>query len=136
MILLCEYSLQSGSYTTAFQLLGSCYRSIRLLALDCPAEYRLRSGDDDPARDESHLRLVWACYTLDEILAAGLPENSSWRQPPKLPLPMSDNDFLSQTPSGQDRNKLGSFAGPAAAHCFSPRAHFVHLASLRSRVLQ
>ncbi|KAM5347422.1 hypothetical protein ACJ41O_010427 [Fusarium nematophilum] len=130
-------NLMTGKFADAFQLLGNCYRSIRLLSLDSPAQYEPSQVQGDRTQKESQVRIVWACYTMDLVLCAGVQENSSWWRPPRIPLPVSDSDFLSQMPPSTPMpSNLDAFAATSGAGCLSGRAHYVYLASLRSKGLR
>ncbi|KAM5375791.1 hypothetical protein ACJZ2D_005847 [Fusarium nematophilum] len=125
LTLLTEYCLQTGKFADAFQLLGNCYRSIRLLSLDSPAQYEPSQVQGDRTQKESQVRIVWACYTMDLVLCAGVQENSSWWRPPRIPLPVSDSDFLSQMPPSTPMpSNLDAFAATSGAGCLSGRAHY------------
>ncbi|RMJ17614.1 hypothetical protein BHE90_011146 [Fusarium euwallaceae] len=137
LTLLTEYCLQIGQFADAFQLLGNCYRSIRLLSLDSPAQYLPTQVRGDMTQKESQVRIVWACYTMDHVLSAGVPQNSSWSRPPPIPLPVPDSDFLSQmSPSTPAPLDLDAFAATSGVGCTSPRAHYIYLSSLRTKALR
>ncbi|KAJ4351414.1 uncharacterized protein N0V89_006756 [Didymosphaeria variabile] len=81
-----------------FLLGGYLFRHMRLLGLDKPTH---TAADEtvDPKRELEN-RVVWACYTIDVIVASGVDKNSAWRgDSPDIPLPCSDAEFLSQIPS-------------------------------------
>lgn len=98
MVLLCEYAHRSGQFALAFVLGGCIFRQLRLLDLDAiPPD--AESGLVSP-ESELNIRLAWACYSIDVLLASGVDKNSSWKDGfPHLPLPCSDGEFLSQTSS-------------------------------------
>ncbi|KAI0019705.1 fungal-specific transcription factor domain-containing protein [Xylariomycetidae sp. FL0641] len=101
LLLLCEYGLRTDQNALIFTLTGCAFRAMRLLGLDAPSEPA--NNDQTPANAldrEIKNRIVWACYTIDALVASGVDQNSSWRDEfPRVPLPCSDHDFLSQTPA-------------------------------------
>lgn len=145
MALLCQYSVFAGQHAVAFQLTGLSERLIRLLILDSPDPPPGQPDADSWPQRESKNRLVWTCYILDSIIAAGVEANSCWRNPPSVPLPVSDAEFLTNAyanaparaqahlPSPPVFEALGSASGLRE---ISPRAQFVHIVRLRSRGLR
>lgn len=96
MLLLCEYGFRTDQYALVFTLSGSLFRALRLLGLDSPSLLPASSGSPtDRLTQETEGRLVWACYHLDLLLSSGVDKHSLWRDDyPRIPLPCSNQDFL------------------------------------------
>lgn len=92
--LLCDYALETDQNALAYILAGCAFRAIRLLGLDTSRQPQ--AGIEY----EAGLRLVWASFTTDAMIATGVSLNSSWQnQVPRVPLPCSHRDFLARSPA-------------------------------------
>lgn len=105
MALLCEYGTRIGQSAFVFILLGIMYRSVRLLGLDVDTQTRPAHvpTTSDFLKRETGKRIVWYCYAIDSLAASGVAANSSWpNQPPQIPLPCNDADFLARCPPNSE----------------------------------
>lgn len=141
MLLLCQYSIFAGHHSVAFQLTGLSERLIRLLNLDTPDRGSPpggRGGEIESwIRNDNNNRLVWMSYVQDCIFAAGVEQNSCWRQPPRVPLPGLDAQSMTNTSSPPVSPLISdTLSNFSVLQDLSPRAHFVHIVRLRSHGLR
>lgn len=131
---MCEYASRTNRHAIAFVLVGCLFRQVRLLALDTP-DNGTESAPVSP-KHEIENRIVWACYTLDVLLASGVDKNSSWRDDrPTIALPFADADFLSQT-TARPPSLMYVLDNPRAVRELDLPALNVILIHLRSQVLR
>lgn len=99
MVLLCDYGLREDRNAMVFVLIAFLYRMVRLLSLDDQRQLESPSSPAEFIQRECEIRLVWACYYIDVLVGTGVDKNLCWRDgAPNIPLPCSDEHFLSQTP--------------------------------------
>ena len=101
MVLLCEYGIRTDRNAQVFVLSGCLFRSLRLLGFDMPQQpTTVSESPSEILQQETENRVVWACYHVDLMLASGVDKNSLWHDDvPLIPLPSSNESFLSLTPS-------------------------------------
>ncbi|KAF1828564.1 hypothetical protein BDW02DRAFT_223305 [Decorospora gaudefroyi] len=133
-ILLCEYASRTDRHAMAFVLVGCIFRQLCLLGLDTSAD-----GADSsqvPVERDIESRLAWACYCLDALFASGVDKNSSWRENyPRMSLPCSDSEFLSQTAS-RTPTLAQALKEPSLIRALDLPALNVVLIHLRTKVLR
>ncbi|KAJ0142973.1 Methyltransferase psoC [Fusarium oxysporum f. sp. albedinis] len=142
LVLLCELALHTGQDALAFMLCGCCHSAARLLALDRPTPPS-NSGEvsEDNILIEARRRVLWSCFILDSIVGSGVNENLRWRDgAPQIPLPSSDQSFLSQAwdteaPLFLPRNS-DSFPSGEELQRYNLRSNLIYLMSMRTRVLR
>lgn len=142
LVLLCEFALHTGQDALAFMLCGCCHSAARLLALDRPTPLS-NSGEvsEDNILTEARRRVLWSCFILDSIVGSGVNENLRWRDgAPQIPLPSSDQSFLSQAsdteaPLFLPRNS-DSFPSGEELQRYNLRSNLIYLMSMRTRVLR
>nr|RBQ96366.1 hypothetical protein FVER53263_20067 [Fusarium verticillioides] len=142
LVLLCDFALQTGQDALAFMLCGCCHSAARLLALDRPL---LPSNTGESSKDsilaESQRRVLWSCFILDSIVGSGVNENLRWRDgSPQIPLPSSDQTFLSQISSAEAPlflpRRSDVFPSSEDLQKYNIRSNLVYLMSIRTRVLR
>lgn len=138
MVLVCQYGVRTEDLGMVFQLIGCCYRLVRLLGL---GEERLNlptTSPDDNTRIESERRLIWSCYILDNLIGAGVKDNHCWMACPSIPLPVSETDFVSRMlPSHNELPTIKAFSDDdTITQRLNLRSHIIHLVSLRTQVLR
>lgn len=137
MHLVCEYGIGTDDHGMVFQVIGCCYRLIRLLGL-CENTHDIsQCSAEDKVRIECERRLVWSNYILDNSVAAGVSANISWTSYPAIPLPISDETFLArifppQAPLMADE----AFANITNTRTLNLRSNTIHLVNLRFKVLR
>ncbi|TPX11114.1 uncharacterized protein E0L32_007975 [Thyridium curvatum] len=137
MVLVCDYGFVADNYEVIFQLVGCCYRLVRLLGLDDPSHTVVPRTCEEATRYESQRRLVWSCFILDQTVGSGVEPNLNWQTYPPIPLPLSDHDFLSQViPDTSSLPTMEIFDDPAMSGRLNMRAHIVHIFWLRGQVLK
>ncbi|EGU86910.1 hypothetical protein FOXB_02575 [Fusarium oxysporum f. sp. conglutinans Fo5176] len=142
LVLLCEFALHTGQDALAFMLCGCCHSAARLLALDRPTPPS-NSGEvsEDNILIEARRRVLWSCFILDSIVGSGVNENLRWRDgAPQIPLPSSDQSFLSQASNTEaplflPRNS-DSFPSGEELQRYNLRSNLIYLMSMRTRVLR
>ena len=117
-------------------LSGCCHSVARLLALDRNIETTQGS-----IMVESRRRVFWSCFILDSIVGGGVNENLRWRdKAPRIPLPSSDQSFLSQSTTQEATLLLPIHFNDNASvedlNKFNLRSNLVYLMTIRNRVLQ
>ncbi|QKD60317.2 uncharacterized protein FOBCDRAFT_244058 [Fusarium oxysporum Fo47] len=142
LVLLCEFALHTGQDALAFMLCGCCHSAARLLALDRPTPPS-NSGEvsEDNILIEARRRVLWSCFILDSIVGSGVNENLRWRDgAPQIPLPSSDQSFLSQASDTEARLFLprnsDSFPSGEELQRYNLRSNLIYLMSMRTRVLR
>ncbi|KAF5700071.1 regulator of drug sensitivity 1 [Fusarium globosum] len=142
LVLLCDFALQTAQDALAFMLCGCCHSAARLLALDRPVPPS-NSGESTPdcILTESRRRILWSCFILDSIVGSGVNENLRWRDgAPQIPLPSSDQTFLSQIPSAGVSMFLprcsDDFPSSEDLQKYNLRSNLIYLMSMRTRVLR
>ncbi|KIV79656.1 hypothetical protein PV11_07205 [Exophiala sideris] len=137
LILISEYGAGAHGNATAFILSGCCHRLARLLGLDDEREGSPTSGPE-MCRLEGGRRLMWSCFILNSIIESGVDtDNSSKGLPPKLPLPASESEFISQTShGGREERWLVAMESPDATRNVDYRGQTVYLIYLRTQVLR
>ncbi|KAF5566557.1 regulator of drug sensitivity 1 [Fusarium napiforme] len=142
LVLLCDFALQTGQDALAFMLCGCCHSAAQLLALDRPM---LPSNNGEKSKDsilaESQRRVLWSCFILDSIVGSGVNENLRWRDgPPQIPLPSSDQTFLSQISSAEAPmflpRRSDVFPSSEDLQKYNLRSNLIYLMSMRTRVLR
>ncbi|KAI1023852.1 hypothetical protein LB504_005036 [Fusarium proliferatum] len=142
LVLLCDFALQTGQDALAFMLCGCCHSAARLLALDRPVPSS-DNGESTPdgILTESRRRVLWSCFILDSIVGSGVNENLRWRDgAPQIPLPSSDQTFLSQTPIAEVSmflpRRSDDFPSSEDLQKYNLRSNLIYLMSMRTRVLR
>ncbi|KAF5970679.1 regulator of drug sensitivity 1 [Fusarium bulbicola] len=142
LVLLCDFALQTGQDALAFMLCGCCHSAARLLALDRPVPSS-NNGESPPDNilTESRRRVLWSCFILDSIVGSGVDENLRWRDgAPQIPLPRSDQSFLSQVSNDETPLFLprGSEAFPSSEDLqrYNLRSNLIYLMNPQSPFMQ
>ncbi|KAF4441418.1 Regulator of drug sensitivity 1 [Fusarium acutatum] len=142
IVLLCDFALQTGQDALAFMLCGCCHSAARLLALDrsVPSSNNGESTPDG-ILTESRRRVLWSCFILDSIVGSGVNENLRWRDgAPQIPLPSSDQTFLSQISSAEVSlflpRRSDDFPSSEDLQKYNLRSNLIYLMSMRTRVLK
>lgn len=136
MILISEYGAGAHGNIIAFILAGCCHRLVRILGLDDKHEISVGSGPK-ACEQESRRRLMWSCIILDSIVGSGVDANNpSEDSLPKIPLPASEFEFLSQVPNQQESLRLEIMENPGAIQTVGYRGQIIYLAQLRTQVLR
>lgn len=137
MVLVCEHGICTGNHGMVFQLIGCCFRLVRLLGLDTPRRSQSDASSEDRIQAEVERRLVWSCYILDNLVGSGVDGNLSWPTCPRIPLPVGEHEFVSG--SIPEQSQLATplaFGDQLARTKLNLRSNIIYLLSLRTQVLR
>lgn len=102
-VLLHDYDLRMGNWSSAFMLSGLIARMTQALQINL--EHSMDILCEDPSLSasastkESRRRLMWCCYITDSLVGSGVDQLTLTREVDiKIQLPCNERNFLLQTP--------------------------------------
>lgn len=148
-VLLHDYDLRMGNWSSAFMLSGLIARMTQALQINL--EHSMDILCEDPSLSanattkESRRRLMWCCYITDSLVGSGVDQLTLTREVDiKIQLPCNERNFLLQTPCITEALEIGKVLpfvdAPRIPHNPSDnmgiRAAYIRHIAVRRRVLK